>query len=455
MQRFYFLFSITLNTFLQFTFAQNFEVTILVSDGKVSGPLVLGVNPAGTDEFDIGLDELAPPPPPGGAFDRRFTNLSEDYFNDIRDNSISEKQFHMSYMPSTGNGPIVLYWDSSYIDSLGSFFIVDDINGNYFGPLDMKTTDSLVVTDALIISGLRILVTPYSWLNHPPELDPISDQNMNEGDSLNVPLNCTDPDGDNIALSSPNLPDFGNLIDNGDGKGVITFRPQIGDAGFYPDILVMATDDGQPSSLTDTITFTLIVSMVALVITSPNGGEVWELGSTHDITWTAGDIGDLQIDLFISDTLSVLSITSQTSNDGTFTWDIPYNLEPRDDYKIFVGTANWSTYDFSDNTFTIDNGTSVTDWFPSEIPTGYILCQNFPNPFNASTRFYFGIPERSYVKLCIFNISGEKIVELIKEYKDAGNYSIYFNFEHNPSGVYLYRLEAGNYIETKKMILMK
>jgi len=285
MRKVYFLICVTLFAYISITSAQDFEVPILVTDGCGSVTLTLGVDPSGTDGFDPGLDLYAPPPPPTGAFDARFSILSEDYLTDIRDSLLTEKQFHMSYKVSTGCGPIVLHWDMTQVDSLGTFFIVDDITGALLSPIDMSSTDSLVVTDPLILEKLRILVTPYTINIHPPELDAIPNQNMNEGETLNVPLNSTDLDEDNITLSSPDLPVFGNLADNGDGTGSITFTPAAGDSGSYPDIMVIATDDGHPSALADTVMFILTVGIEVI----PDPGDLTATSSVEnevELNWT-------------------------------------------------------------------------------------------------------------------------------------------------------------------------
>lgn len=85
----------------------------------------------------------------------------------------------------------------------------------------------------------------------------------------------------------------------------------------------------------------------------------------------------------------------------------------------------------------------------------YQLAQNYPNPFNPSTLISFSIAEKSNVVLSVFNILGEQMATLINETKGAGNYQIEFNASNFPSGMYVYRLEAGNFIATKKMMLLK
>ncbi|MEJ2196635.1 MAG: Ig-like domain-containing protein, partial [Ignavibacteriaceae bacterium] len=98
-------------------------------------------------------------------------------------------------------------------------------------------------------------------VNRAPVVDPIAAQNMNEGDSLGVAVSSTDADGDSLNLVILNMPSFASFRDNGDGTGLISFLPDFGDAGSYPNILVIATDDGTPV-LSDTTTFTLAVGDV-------------------------------------------------------------------------------------------------------------------------------------------------------------------------------------------------
>jgi len=91
----------------------------------------------------------------------------------------------------------------------------------------------------------------------------------------------------------------------------------------------------------------------------------------------------------------------------------------------------------------------------SELPSQFILKQNYPNPFNPSTKISFTIPERSNVSLKIFNLLGSEVASLVNEEKPAGSYGVDFNAANLPSGIYFYKLEAGNYIETKKMVLLR
>ncbi|HSP89097.1 MAG TPA: T9SS type A sorting domain-containing protein, partial [Ignavibacteriaceae bacterium] len=90
-----------------------------------------------------------------------------------------------------------------------------------------------------------------------------------------------------------------------------------------------------------------------------------------------------------------------------------------------------------------------------QIPTEYKLEQNYPNPFNPSTTIQFSLPKESFTKLEIFNSLGEKVSTLVSETLSVGTYEYEWKSEGLPSGVYLYRLSTENFMQTKKLLLMK
>lgn len=85
----------------------------------------------------------------------------------------------------------------------------------------------------------------------------------------------------------------------------------------------------------------------------------------------------------------------------------------------------------------------------------FSLEQNFPNPFNPSTRINYQIANDNFVTLKVYDIIGNELAALVNNQQPAGKYSVDFNSANLPSGVYLYRLQAGNYIQTRKMTLIK
>jgi hypothetical protein len=91
----------------------------------------------------------------------------------------------------------------------------------------------------------------------------------------------------------------------------------------------------------------------------------------------------------------------------------------------------------------------------TEIPISFKLEQNFPNPFNPSTIIKFSLPSSSYATLKIYNAIGEEVASLLDKDLTTGIYEIEWSAAGLPSGIYFYRLQAGDFLETKKMILMK
>jgi hypothetical protein len=90
----------------------------------------------------------------------------------------------------------------------------------------------------------------------------------------------------------------------------------------------------------------------------------------------------------------------------------------------------------------------------SPLPTNLQL-NVYPNPFNPSTEIHFDLPENAHVELTIFNTLGQKVATLLDEARPAGSYRVQWDGSGMASGVYLYQLRAGNFTETKRMVLMK
>ena len=89
------------------------------------------------------------------------------------------------------------------------------------------------------------------------------------------------------------------------------------------------------------------------------------------------------------------------------------------------------------------------------IVNNFRLEQNYPNPFNPTTHIGFRIANFGFVSLKVYDIIGNEIATLVNEEKRAGEYEIEFDATGLPSGIYFYKLKAGGYIETKKMVLIK
>ena len=120
------------------------------------------------------------------------------------------------------------------------------------------------------------------------------------------------------------------------------------------------------------------------------------------------------------------------------------------------GTGQWSTNLY----FAIIDGeeygepVSVEDDL-TNLPLDLSLSQNYPNPFNPTTKITYTIPQSSFVMLKVYDVLGNEIATLINEEKPAGIYEVEFDGSDLTSGIYFYKLRASNFIETKKMVMLK
>jgi photosystem II stability/assembly factor-like uncharacterized protein len=115
---------------------------------------------------------------------------------------------------------------------------------------------------------------------------------------------------------------------------------------------------------------------------------------------------------------------------------------------IFVGTQSGSVYRSTQPTTGIVASENST-------PGDFALAQNYPNPFNPSTTIQFSLPRNGFVSLKIYNLLGEEMATLVSEELDAGQHSVGWHATGMPSGVYFYRLTAGQFTETKKLVLLR
>ena len=117
-------------------------------------------------------------------------------------------------------------------------------------------------------------------------------------------------------------------------------------------------------------------------------------------------------------------------------------------------------------TLTGSDGLPLGDlnWYPEAmgikqisngIPAKFILNQNYPKPFNPTTNIKYSITKSGLVTLKIYNVLGQEVATLVNQDQRPGNYVVDFNASNLASGVYMYRLESGNYSLTKKMVLLK
>jgi hypothetical protein len=128
--------------------------------------------------------------------------------------------------------------------------------------------------------------------------------------------------------------------------------------------------------------------------------------------------------------------------------------------NAMVNTSG-NTVTFSQNTvssfviLTADQSATGVEQISGKVPTSYALDQNYPNPFNPTTSIVYQIPRSGLVTLKVYDILGKQVAELVNENQEAGKYSVNFSGSNLPSGIYIYELKANDYLQSRKMVLLK
>lgn len=145
---------------------------------------------------------------------------------------------------------------------------------------------------------------------------------------------------------------------------------------------------------------------------------------------------------------SVVAVINSTSN-NPFTLTAPSSGT----YTVNAGfkspSRKWGT------TSAVINVTGIDEELVGLRPESFMLYSNYPNPFNPTTKIRYAIANTAFTSLKVYSLLGEEVESLINEEKTPGVYEVNFDAANLTSGTYLYKLQAGNFIETKKMIVLK
>lgn len=196
----------------------------------------------------------------------------------------------------------------------------------------------------------------------------------------------------------------------------------------------------------------------------PDGGEVLNVGENYTLQYHSKYSHESKVELTTDNgyTWHLLCVLPNTDSDiyqttyydsTLYDWTIPDTINSSTNCRIRVSDLiRGDIYLESDSNFTITGSTSADK---NNIPLRFSLSNNFPNPFNPSTKISYSIAKRSNVTLKIFDLLGTEVTKLVNGEIEAGNYEVNFDASNLASGIYFYKLEAGSFFETKKMILLK
>jgi large repetitive protein len=203
--------------------------------------------------------------------------------------------------------------------------------------------------------------------------------------------------------------------------------------------------------LTDQSDFVFTISPFTLSLNSPNGGEIWTIGSTQNISWTPSDI-TVRLEYSTDNgTNWTLIRDSIPAGDGNYSWIIPDTPSRICRVRVVASDIQGLT-DQSNKVFSIIRPVGIG---ANTVPMSFSLMQNYPNPFNPTTSISFSLPQSCQVTLKVYSVTGIEVAKLVDATLASGKYSVDWKAGEIASGIYFYKLNAGNFTETRKMLFMR
>jgi len=302
-------------------------------------------------------------------------------------------------------------------------------------------------------------------VNRPPVItEAKSDTTINENEELRLTYVGQDPDNDRIRFSLIAAPQ-GAMMTEG---GLLTWKPNFLQAGDY-NLSIALSDDSLRTQTTTTIHVKNVNRLPTLPrLVRPSETDTIVLNSNKPVVFTWYRSRDEDADDTLRYLVRIRGGAMDTTIAGIRDSSLSLSIRPR-----MESATNYTwTLSVSDGWVTLtapESRTFRSSAFNSEkenlgiIPRVFSLEHNYPNPFNPTTLIRYSIPERSFVRLTVWNMLGELVQELVSQEKEAGIFESTFRAENLPSGVYLVKLEAHpmtgserkDFISTKKMILVK
>ncbi len=196
------------------------------------------------------------------------------------------------------------------------------------------------------------------------------------------------------------------------------------------------------------------VGLAGTILKTTNGGINWFAQSSGTTEWLSSvHFTDNNTGWVVGGNGTILNTT-----DGGTNW-IPQSsgTEFLDLHGVSFTDANNGSAVGEEGTIlrTTNGGVTFVEEQIDEIPTKYNRRQNYPNPFNPTTTITDQIPELSFVTLKVYDVLGSEVATLVNKEKQVGSYDVEFNGSGLPSGIYFYRLQAIEFTQVKKMILLK
>jgi hypothetical protein len=200
--------------------------------------------------------------------------------------------------------------------------------------------------------------------------------------------------------------------------------------------------------MSDTITVLVYKSVLSKIVIRPDSTSC-NVGDTLQLSIAA-------FDQHLNNIYMPTKIDWQ-ANGGTMMNDYRFIVGSREGIFIITAKVNGTNITATAKIKVGNLSTSIESIEEKEIPAEYYLYQNYPNPFNPETTIKYDLPRQEYVTLKIYDILGREVITLVNKEQSAGKYEVIFNTSkyYLASGIYICRLNAGNFSEVRKMLLLK
>jgi hypothetical protein len=248
-------------------------------------------------------------------------------------------------------------------------------------------------------------------------------------------------EGDNTIFVISNINDV-SQIDSSNVKVLLRIPPKQGTLGRLRAMYIADMDgDGKPS----------------LMIAGERNGQIFDVEYKGTGDPTDSSSWDVRVAFDIYEYSGISPTASPTLTPRLF-YGYPggdLDGDGKSEYAFVNYSSDFSVWPDDGYAFIIENQTVTNVDDKNSILKGYYLSQNYPNPFNPLTNIDFQMPEDGLVKITLYNLMGQKIKDIVNDFRKAGTYSITLNASDLPSGIYFYTMTANKFSQTRKLVLLK
>ena len=402
-------------------------------------------------------------------FDTDGDGVYLDYHNDYHIGNSESGMNIRNHVGTSTSSPFQVNWDNTWVpDQTGIKMLarIKDNNGVWF------VTDEVTGLSFLRPSSSLKLYKPYNTTEHMWSQD---------GNTSNPTCNVDIPGGDDLghATEAAVFVRTWNGIDGDAPPGHFTrlntwYAPNYGQDHYFSNDLLTGVDIGALNSGTNTYEFYSAAVTV-------HGIEVLWPGPALMVRYNVPlpiQLGTFAAALTLENAVSLTwSTVSETNNYG---FEVQKSVDGPNNFSTIPNSfvAGHGTtlapqhYSFVDKSGVVsgayyrlkqtdlDGSVHYTesvrvDAAGEKVPQNYLLEQNSPNPFNPTTTIRFGLPKDGFVSLKLYNVLGQVVRTLVEEQRVAGYYEVRLDASNLSSGTYIYRLESGKFVSTKKLLLVR